>query len=249
MGMRRSHRAGLALLAISLIAACPTPEVRRASAGAEERGLPNAMRQLAVPGFLPAVLFVPPGVEPRPLVVAAHGAGGSPEWECEYWRRLTNDSRFVLCLRGRAMGRGGGYYYPNEHALEAELEAALQSLRAAEPRASIEGGLYAGFSQGASMGSAILAKHGDAFSSLALVEGFQAWNVPRAKTFAERGGKRILFVCGTKQCQNVAILSARWLERGGIHARVEYAAGAGHTPLGPVLSRLAVGLPWLLDAN
>src|SRR5687768_10364236 len=38
---------------------------------------------LEVPGFLPAVLLVPAGSEPRPLVAAAHGAGGSPEWECE----------------------------------------------------------------------------------------------------------------------------------------------------------------------
>jgi predicted esterase len=225
-------RVAVVLLAFAVLAAAP---------------LPDGMRALEVPGFLPAVLYVPHGTDARPLVVAAHGAGGSPEWECEYWRRLTEGKRFLLCLRGKSIGVGGGFYYPNEHALEAELIAADRALRAAQPRVSQQGGLYAGFSQGASMGSSFIAKHGASFPNVALIEGFQRWNIARAKSFAKNGGQRVLFACGTAQCNTVATDAARWLTRGGILPRVEYAPNAGHTPLGPVMDRTRTALPWLLD--
>lgn len=207
--------------------------------------VPDGLRVLEVPGFLPAVLFVPPGTARRPLVVAAHGAGGSPEWDCEYWRRLTAGTRFVLCLRGKSMGSGGGFYYQNEHALEAELVAAERALRASEPRVAEADGLYAGFSQGASMGSVMIGKHGASFPTLVLQEGFQLWNIARARAFAKSGGRRVLLVCGTEQCHRVATETARWLARGGVDSRVEYARGAGHTPLGEVMDRTQVGLSWL----
>ena len=243
----------LFIVSSSAIAACPLPPTRaeapaRSEASARTESKPPGTRSLAVPGFLPALLFVPSGNDVRPLVVAAHGAGGGPEWECEYWRRLTQERRFVLCLRGKSMGQGG-YYYPNEHALEAELVAAEGALRSAEPRVSRQDGLYAGFSQGASMGSAIIAKHGASFPALALIEGFERWNIPRARAFAKSGGKRVLFACGTQQCNTVANESARWLTRGGVEARVEFVSGAGHTPAGDVMPRVEAALPWLLGAT
>lgn len=250
------------------LVACPAPTRRAEGAGvvppspapdsaapesgdgdrARTQAAPAGFRSLEVPGFLPAVWYAPPGDDRRPLLVAAHGAGGSPEWECEYWRRLTQQRRFVLCLRGARMA-SGAYYYPNEHALEAELVAAERALRSAEPRVATVSGVYAGFSQGASMGSAMIAKHGASFPGLVLIEGFERWNIPRARAFAKAGGRRVLFVCGTRQCQSVASESARWLERGGIEARVEYANGAGHTPLGEVMAKAEAALPWLLASG
>lgn len=247
------------LFAIASGCASPAPSPKATEAppqallGAEPQPSPSAAvsassktRALEIPGFLPAVLFVPAGGDVRPLVVAAHGAGGAPEWECEYWRRLTGDERFVLCLRGTSMGKSGGYYYRDEHALEAELVAAERAVRAEEPRIATRGGLYAGFSQGASMGSAMIARHGGAFPSVALIEGYEGWNIPRARTFAQSGGKRILLACGTSACNARAADSARWLEKGGVEARVEYVAGAGHTPLAGVMVRVEQALPWLL---
>src|SRR4051794_32874648 len=55
------------------------PSQERTAAGVGQ------LRQLEVPGFGQSVLFVPAGTDARPLLVAAHGAGGTPEWECEYW--------------------------------------------------------------------------------------------------------------------------------------------------------------------
>jgi predicted esterase len=211
----------------------------RASAGSGE------LRALEVDGFLPAVFFVPPGDAPARLVVATHGAGGAPEWECDYWRHLMNDSAFVLSLRGKSMG-GGSYYYPNHFQLEAELNAAVRAARAAEPRILPDAGVYAGYSQGASMGSVMLPRHGAAFPHLVLIEGFELWNIARARRFQQSGGNRVLFVCGTAQCSHVAQESVRWLLKGGIDARLEYASGAGHTPAGAVMARVEAGLPWLL---
>jgi predicted esterase len=247
-GRRRSALRVTLLASSALLAAeCHLP-TGAVALGAEPAAAAIAAttRAVEVPGFLPAVLFVPAGSAARPLLVAAHGAGGSPEWECEYWSRLLEGRFFVLCLRGSSMGKAGGFYYKNEHALEAELVAAERATRESEARITPAPGVYAGFSQGASFGSAIIAKHGGAFSRVALIEGFERWNIPRARAFAKAGGQRVLFACGTKECNAAATESARWLLKSGIDARVEFAAGAGHTPLDQVLQRVQGQLPWLL---
>ena len=209
--------------------------------------VPASVRALDVPGFAPAVLFSPAGYGLRPLLVATHGAGGSPEWDCEYWRRLTRDRVFVLCLRGTSLGSYPGFYYPDHRALERELIAADAAARASEPRISADAGLYAGFSQGSTMGSIMIGSHARAFPFLLLIESFQPWNVALARDFAKNGGKRVLIVCGSKECAKVGRSSVVWLKKGGVDARLELAPGAGHTPLGQVSARVEASLLWLLD--
>jgi predicted esterase len=205
-----------------------------------------AVTSLEVPGFLPAVLLVPSGDEQRPLVAAAHGAGGSPEWECEYWARLTQGRAFVLCLRGTAMGHGA-FYYKNHYALRDELAAALTAARTAQPRIAPGGGIYAGFSQGASMGSLMIAERGADFPLLVLIEGFVQWNLALARKHQKSGGKKVLFACGTAQCASKAEPSVVALQRSGLEARLDHASGAGHTPLGGVLELVERDLPWLVE--
>jgi hypothetical protein len=207
-----------------------------------------AVMALDVPGFLPAILLVPGGSEPRPLVAAAHGAGGAPEWECEYWARLTQARAFVLCLRGTAMG-GGSFYYKNHYALRDELKAAERAARTAQPRIAPSGGIYAGFSQGSSMGTLMIAERGEQFPYLVLIEGFTQWSVPLARTFAGKGGKRVLFACGTASCATTAQRSVSAIERAELEARAEHAVGAGHTPGGEVMRRVEQNLPWLLAGD
>jgi predicted esterase len=200
---------------------------------------------LEVPGFLPAVLVVPAGDERRPLLVAAHGAGGAPEWECEYWKQLTEAEPFVLCLRGTAMGRGS-FYYKDHHALGDELTAATRAARRAFARIAPSGSLYAGFSQGASMGSLALAAAQEHFSYVVLIEGFEQWDARLSRSFREREGRAVLLVCGTGACASKAGRSAEALHKAGLRARAEHAEGAGHTPLGGVLSLVKRELTWLL---
>jgi len=208
------------------------------------------LRALSVPGFQAALLFSPAGAAPRPLVVAAHGAGGSAEWECEYWRRLTQERAFVLCLQGTPLGGSySGYYYRDHRALNREFIAAERAARVAEPRILAGSGLYAGFSQGATMGTPILAEHATAFPYAVLIEGFTPWNVPGGRKFVRGGGRRVLLACGSKECAAVAKTSERWLRAAEAQVRSEYARGAGHTPAGPVMELVASALPWLLEGD
>ena len=200
---------------------------------------------LDVPGFLPAVLVTPQSDEARPLVVAAHGAGGAPEWDCEYWARLTEERVFVLCPRGTAMG-AGSFYFKQHHALSEEVQAAVVTARKAFPRILPTSGVYAGFSQGASMGALMIASHAEQFPYVVLVEGFTQWNVALGQRFASRGGQAVLFVCGTQDCATKAEASTPALQRTPLRSRSAYAKGAGHTGSGAVGDLVARQLPWLL---
>lgn len=211
------------------------------------------MSKLSVPGFLPAVVYQPAASEPRPLVVATHGAGGAPEWDCEYWIRLTKGQVFVLCLRGTPFEREApsSFYYKNHLELGRELEAALKAVHAVYgSRLSPGAGLYSGFSQGATMGVGMIPPHGAALPHLVLIEGgYDYWSVAHAKKYRAQGGRRVLFACGTKWCSDKSEKAATWLRQAGLEARVEYAPGVGHTPMGEVMARVATALPWVVSAN
>lgn len=218
-----------------------------------QRSASGGFRELAVPGFLPAVLYVPSGADARPLIVANHGAGGAPEYECEYWRRLTAARAFVLCLRGSPIDTRGpsGFYYKDHLALGRELQAALGALRSElGARVRDQGALYTGFSQGAIMGAPMIVSHAKLFSRLALIEGgYEYWSAVKARTFARNGGQRVLFVCGTRWCAEKSELPAQWLRKERVAVRIEYAPGAGHTPGGEVMAKLAAALPWLFEGD
>lgn len=271
IGARRRSRAGTALKFVSsgasfasacLVVACSLHQPASAPGGGsgsapaigdEVTSGEGAYSALEVPGFLPAVLYLPETNEPRPLVVANHGAGGVPEWECDYWRRLTQGHAVLLCLRGSRIrnDRPSGYYYKTHLALGAELRAALSVLKERHAaRLAPDSGVYAGFSQGAIMGAPVMPEYGNEFPTLALIEGgFQYWSPARARRFAERGGRRVLFACGTTWCANGARAPAEWLEAHGVKVRIEYAEGAGHTAGGEVMKRTEGALPWLLEGD
>lgn len=181
---------------------------------ADERAIREtngAFEALLIPNFLPAVVFAPTSPGPHPLVVAAHGAGGMPEWECDYWRRLTHGRAFLLCLRGERTNnlQPSGYYYRTHLALEVEFVAALAAFEQRFPQATTRDALYAGFSQGAIMGAPMISRHGDRFPYLALLEGgYEYWSPAHARRFAAGGGKRVLFVCGTQWCADKSKIPA-----------------------------------------
>ncbi|HVY47706.1 MAG TPA: hypothetical protein VHB21_17575, partial [Minicystis sp.] len=208
---------------------------------------------LAVPGFLDAVVSLPSDAGRRPLVVATHGAGGTPEWWCARVRALVDASAFVLCPRGRAMSRfdrgASGFYYPDHHALARELAASLAALAARYgERVDVEAPLYAGFSQGATMGS--LALPGFRFRALLLVEGgYDTWTVALARAFHASGGARVLLACGRPSCSRPARASLVYLRRGGVEARLVGGDGAGHTFGGAVETGVVDALPFWLGAD
>jgi len=204
---------------------------------------------LPVADFSASLVSMPEGTGRLPVMVVTHGAGGTTEAHCDLWSRISKGKAILLCVRGRARGptAESGEYYPDHPTLERETFAALLALRARYPERLANGPVfYAGFSQGATMGALMLVEHANEVSRLVLVEGgFADWNVARAKAFRERGGERVLFVCGRKECAEPARNSARWFKAAGVAAEVEYIPGAGHSHDARVEARIIARLPWL----
>lgn len=213
------------------------------------------VRALDVPGFLPAVVVVPSGRRaPRPLLVATHGAGGTPEEHCRRYAAIVAGRAFILCPRGRPLGRRdapAGYFYPNHLELGRELRSALDALARALPgEVDLHDVVYAGFSQGATMGALAIGLHPEPFTRLALVEGgFSEWDLAAARRFHAAGGARVLFACGRPVCADGARQSARWLEREGIATRLVDARGAGHTWEGAVGEGVRDAFSWLVEGD
>jgi len=219
-----------------------------AASPANERFLP-----LEVADFSPALVRLPGGREQAPVLVVTHGAGGTADAHCQLWSRIVAERAILLCLRGRARGPNpaDGEYYPDHRSLERETFAALSALRARYADRIAAGGVYyAGFSQGATMGSLMLVEHAAEVKRLVLVEGgVKDWSVARARAFRERGGERVLFVCGQKECANAARKSAYWFKLAGVPAQLEYVAGAGHSHDARVEARMVAALPWLTASD
>lgn len=208
---------------------------------------------LEVPNYSAALVRLPDGTGKAPVLLVTHGAGGTAEAHCELWARIVKGKALLLCVRGKARGPNpaDGEYYPDHVTLERETFAALAALRARYSARIADGPvLYAGFSQGATMGALMLVDHAQEVTRLVLVEGgFADWSVARARAFRERGGERVLFVCGRKGCAGPAKISAYWFKLAGVPARVEYVPGAGHSHDERVEARILATLPWLLEGD
>jgi predicted esterase len=198
-------------------------------------------RELAVPGFGTALVVLPAGNEPRPLLLAAHGAGDSPRWQCRHWDAAVRGRFVILCPRGVALSSGDdpGYFYRNHIELEREVTAALAALKQElGARLSPADGVYSGYSQGATMGALMVIAHGADFPHLVLVEGGSGdWTAGRAKKFRETGGKSVAIVCGTPNCAKRGERSVAILEKAGLRARVEHVEHGGHVYDGRVGER------------
>ncbi len=210
---------------------------------------------LPVTGHLDAVVALPAASGRQPVLFATHGAGGAPEPHCAAWRHRLGERGIVVCPRGamvnRLVGAGAGFYYPNHFALEKEVLATLESFEATYPtRILPESYVYAGYSQGATMGALMLPAHAGRFKRVLLVEGgFDAWALSSARLFARSGGERVAFVCGVASCNRGAEKSVQLLARGDLLALSRYAPGAGHTYLGAVADRIEEAFGWLVEGH
>lgn len=198
----------------------------------------------------PPLLKLPVRAVPVPLIVAAHGAGGSPEWDCEWLTHLTEGDAVLLCLRGLPLARGqAAFYYPEHHSLGRWLDAALAKTQT-DHATRLDGTfIYVGYSQGATMGALALQTHPTPIPHLILVEGgLEGWSQSRALQFERRGGRSVTFVCGTRSCDGKAQKLQSLLRRVGLEVEVHHAVGAGHTSLGEVSDFVHVRLRELLGS-
>jgi predicted esterase len=189
---------------------------------------------LEVPRFLPAVVSFPKDASwPQPALVAAHGAGETPEMHCALWRSIVGERGVIVCPRGQPMkqGRDEGFFYPTHLALEREVLAALQALRERHPQhVDTAPATYAGFSQGANMGALMLVEHGSELPRIFLLEGGSGDMTPvRSRRFKKTGGKAAAIVCGRPKCASQARRNAEHMRKLGLQGDAYYVEGAGHS--------------------
>lgn len=198
----------------------------------------------------PPLLMLPSGERPAPLLIGAHGAGGSPEWQCEWLASISDSPTGRLCLRGLPLSRGElAFYYPEHHSLGRWLFAALERVTRAYGSRIGTPFIYVGYSQGATMGALAIQTAKVAIPHLLLVEGgLEGWSLKRSRAFAQAGGRKVYFACGTRSCHAKARQAVQTLSDAGLEARMGYADGAGHTPVGAVETYVREGLSWLLQA-
>ena len=167
---------------------------------------------------------------------------------------MLNGKATILCPRGKLRYAGDearGYYYPDHLFLEREVKSAVAAFETRfEPRSAGEKYIYAGYSQGASMGALAFAGHGELFSQLILIEGgYKDLTRGLAERYVHSGGTGALFVCGTKACHDQAQSKLAVFKQLGLTVEVHYAPGAGHRPDGAVTRALLKALPRLLATD
>jgi predicted esterase len=270
-----------ALLFATALAGCPmssdepnppTDLIRASSVRASmaQHGTPNAgpavktlsapapFAALEVPGHAAAVVSLPLGAtSPRPVLVATQGNYDKPEWQCDMWRSVVENRGFVICPRGMKHPSSPPgdprHRYASNAALEREIHAALDALRARYPEFVAQGPVvYAGFSQGAIMGAPIISRNPSLFTRAVLIEGgYDKMSPGVVRSFAKGGGERVLFACGQGLCERLAGESAKALGKLGVEARVVHGAGEGHSYFGKVADEVRRSFDWVvgLDAR
>ena len=212
---------------------------------------------LPVPGFHPAVLHLPSGAGQKAVVVGAHGAWDRADAFCDLLVALVRGRAFVLCPRGkrtdaRASHESASYFFQTHLVLEAEVLAAMGALEAAYPdRVDPTRAVYAGFSQGAIMGAAVLVRNPGRFPRALLIEGaygYGLWTADMGARYRRQGGERVLFVCGGWYCADQARTSAGTIEGRGARTRVVKGSG-GHTYGGDVARAAREAFPWLIEGD
>jgi hypothetical protein len=183
---------------------------------------------LEVPGFGKAALAVPlAATEPRPIVIALHGAADRPEWACGAWRGIAGPAPFVLCPRGAPRADFAApdlrYTFGSPEAVAAELRAGLTSLKR-EFAAYVAPGavVFAGFELGADRVATIAQQEPTFFARLALIAPAPAsWPSSQAALFGREGGERVLFACGPAERASTDF-KAVLTRRGGADAQAVF---------------------------
>lgn len=210
--------------------------------------------RLPLEGFGPAVVSVPLGAtSARSVVVALHGRNDRPEWACGEWRGVTDAASFILCPHGVPVEAppGRGLAFASAAPTRREIDAGLDALRARFGRHVAEGPMiYAGFSLGAILGVAIVSADPGRFPIAVLGEGGQAeWTRDRATAFARGGGRRVLFLCSTANCEAATPRALAILAQQGVETKLVSAGHVGHLVDDRVVSAARAAWPWVISAG
>jgi len=201
------------------------------------------------------VVWVAPPVgstEPRPIVVAVHGAMDDPGLMCSAWRLIADVYPFVVCPGGTPV-RGTTHVWPSSDAVDRAVTAAVTAVRAKYGAYVADGPLvYTAFSQGANLAGPVLARRSaerPPFARAVLTEGgYRVFETrAAASAFLAAGGERVLFTCSQGGCAAGFQGSRATLEAAGARARVSYAGPHGHSLPPAAREAIHAELPWLVE--
>src|SRR5215471_4612740 len=197
--------------------------------------------------------FVSPptgATEPRPIVIAVHGAVDRPDWSCSEWRAIFGPRPFIVCPRGAPAG-ASAFVWTSSDALRVAIGRALEATRVRfAPYVADGPKVYAGFSQGAMLGASIVEGAPETYPYAVFLEGLGDVGARRfTRAFHDRGGKRIILACSQAGCEASRRAPLQALARAEIDAKLVYAGPIGHTVNGPVIAALRVEIPWLLAGD
>ena len=214
------------------------------------------MIELEVEGFDSVSVSVPLGAtEPRPILVAMHGAGDRPEWQCGTWRGIADNRGFVVCPRGILHPgfppSAPRYTWKDSATTSLELRAALRAVKARFGDYVAPGPVVlTGFSLGAAHAVQLLRQEPSFFSRVVLVEGgTQGWSATLGTAFATNGGKRVLFVCTQPACRPGALTALQLTKRGGAQAELLDAGNLGHVLDGRAAAAIKPRFEWLVEGD
>ncbi len=269
-----------ALMALAVAAACrragpriegssergPNHDATAAGAtvgkGASDGGAPLAplsaewIEQLELPEGGLAVVTPPAGAtEPRPVIIAVHGAVDEPGGMCSAWRLIVDVYAFVVCPAGTPMQgsprESRKYVWGSSDQIERRALEALEALvlRYGDHVAKDAPVIYAAFSQGATLSAPLLVRRAKRFSRAVLTEGgYRAFESPGvARAYANMGGERVLFTCSQAGCAPHFEGSRAALAREHVGARVVDAGPYGHSLPPPAREAIHAALPWLVE--
>ncbi|MEO6601720.1 MAG: hypothetical protein ABIQ16_17720 [Polyangiaceae bacterium] len=168
--------------------------------------------------------------EPRPLIVAVHGAGDRAEWSCGGWRMVAGEYAFVVCPQGLKMD-AMRFGWDSSETIRHRVASALVAVRARFGEYIADGPtLYVGFSQGATLAGPTLLDPAQSFPFVALAEG--GYGLVRDRTFLgklkARGVESVLLACGTPACFTSMHAAEPTLSAVGIQALIGGDPQSGH---------------------
>lgn len=232
-------------------AATPSPTSSPSAHGEELAPLTDAAwleRFEPEPGTV-AYVAVPLGArEPRPVMIAVHGAGDRPEWACGGWRLASQAFAFVVCPQGSPSG-GDRFSWPSPAAISRVIDLTLPALRARFGPYVAQGPMiYAGFSLGAGLAEPILLARASEFPLAIFAEGGYRTleNAAFARRYAERGGRRVMIVCGSPSCDAHGRRARAHLERAGLEVLTSGDTSSGHNLNEPMQRALRETWPELV---
>jgi dienelactone hydrolase len=197
------------------------------------------------------VVSVPLGArEPRPIMIALHGASQKPERACSAWRGITEAYPFVICPRGWG-GNESRLGWRNRSDTNQRIARAVAAAKKTfgswvEDTRSV---VLVGFSMGA--GQVALVARRDPQTYRRIVVGDSAHNPRSALAFAGEwvtgGGERALFLCTTSGCEPSMRAAARNVARERAHARLNIAPTQVHALSERAVQSMRRDWPWLVE--